>query len=100
IVANAWAGFGAAFGPVLVLALHWRGMNRNGAVAAIITGAATVIIWISADAFGTGLYEMIPGVILSTIAGIVVSKLSTPSAEVTEAMTTELDRKSTRLNSS
>lgn len=91
IVANAWAGFGAAFGPVLVLALHWRGMNRNGAVAAIVTGAATVIIWIAAGTFGTGLYEMIPGVILSTIAGIVVSKMSTPPAEVTEAMTTEFE---------
>lgn len=91
IVANAWAGFGSAFGPVMVLALHWKGMNKNGAIAAIVTGAATVIIWIAADAFGTGLYEMIPGVILATIAGIVVSKISTPSAEVAKAMSTEFE---------
>jgi sodium/proline symporter len=91
IVANAWAGFGAAFGPVMILALHWRGMNRNGAVAAIITGAATVIIWIMADGFGTGLYEIIPGFILALIAGIVVSKLATPTDEKEAAMKAEFD---------
>ena len=91
IVANAWAGFGAAFGPVMILALHWRGMNRNGAVAAIITGAATVIIWIMADGFGTGLYEIIPGFILALIAGIVVSKMATPTDEKEAAMKAEFD---------
>lgn len=76
IVANAWAGFGAAFGPLVVLSLHWKGMTRNGAVAAIIGGAATVIIWIAFGTFGTDLYEMIPGIIVSTLAGIIVSKMS------------------------
>lgn len=83
IVANAWAGFGAAFGPLVVLSLHWKGMTRNGAVAAIIGGAATVLIWIGFDGFTSlgfmpdeYLYEMIPGVIVSTLAAVIVSKLS------------------------
>src|SRR5699024_2305971 len=64
IVANAWAGFGAAFGPLVVMSLHWKGMTRSGAVASILGGAITVVIWIAAGTFGTGLYEMIPGVIV------------------------------------
>lgn len=76
IVANAWAGFGAAFGPLVVMSLHWKGMTRSGALAAIIGGAATVIIWIAAGTFGTGLYEIIPGVIVSTLLGIIVSKMT------------------------
>lgn len=76
IVANAWAGFGAAFGPLVVMSLHWKGMTRSGALAAIIGGAGTVIIWIAAGTFGTGLYEIIPGVIVSTLLGIIVSKMT------------------------
>lgn len=76
IVANAWAGFGAAFGPLVVMALHWKGITRSGAIASILGGAGTVIIWIAAGTFGTGLYEIIPGVIVATLAGIVVSKMT------------------------
>lgn len=76
IVANAWAGFGAAFGPLVVMSLHWKGMTRSGALAAIIGGAGTVIIWIAAGTFGTGLYEIVPGVIVSTLLGIIVSKMT------------------------
>lgn len=76
IVANAWAGFGAAFGPLVVMALHWKGITRSGAIAAIVGGAGTVIIWIAAGTFGTGLYEIIPGVIVSTLAAIIVSKMT------------------------
>lgn len=83
IVANAWAGFGAAFGPLVVLSLHWKGMTRNGAVAAILGGAATVILWIAFGGFTTlpfmpdeYIYEMIPGIIVSTLAAVIVSKAS------------------------
>lgn len=76
IVANAWAGFGAAFGPLVVMALHWKGITRSGAIAAILGGAGTVVIWIAAGTFGTGLYEIIPGVIVSTLLGIIVSKMT------------------------
>ena len=58
------------------MSLHWKGITRSGAIAAIVGGAATVIIWIAAGSFGTGLYEIVPGVIVSTLAGIIVSKMT------------------------
>nr|WP_305846120.1 hypothetical protein [Photobacterium kishitanii] len=45
LVSYAWAGFGAAFGPVLLLSLYWKSMNRYGALAGIIVGAVTVVVW-------------------------------------------------------
>src|SRR3546814_4047628 len=47
LVANAWAGFGAAFGPVILLALMWPRMTRGGALAGMLSGAAVVILWIA-----------------------------------------------------
>ncbi len=79
LVSYAWAGFGAAFGPVVVLSLYWKRITRNGALAGMITGTAVVIGWkeLFAD---TGLYEMVPGVLLATIAIVVVSRMGKPSA--------------------
>lgn len=77
LVGNAWAGFGAAFGPVMLLSLYWKNMNRWGALSGIIVGALTVIIWISIDGLSEFMYEMIPGFFLSLIAVIVVSKITT-----------------------
>ncbi|RSD28402.1 sodium/proline symporter PutP [Mesobacillus subterraneus] len=77
LVGNAWAGFGAAFGPVMLLSLYWKQMNRWGALAGIIVGSLTVIIWISIDGLSEFMYEMIPGFFLSLIAVIVVSKMTT-----------------------
>ena len=77
LVGNAWAGFGAAFGPVMILSLYWKQMNRWGALAGIVVGALTVIIWISIDGLSEFMYEMIPGFFLSLIAVIVVSMVTT-----------------------
>lgn len=68
LVAYAWAGFGAAFGPAIVMSLYWSGMNRNGALAGIITGGLTVIIWKQLNGGIFDLYEIVPGVILATVA--------------------------------
>ncbi|AUH63115.1 sodium/proline symporter PutP [Paracoccus zhejiangensis] len=76
LVANAWAGFGAAFGPLIVLALTWKRMTGAGAVAGLITGAVVVILWIASGLGGT-LYEIVPGFIAAWIAIVVVS-LATP----------------------
>ncbi len=58
LVSYAWAGFGAAFGPVVLISVLWKGMTRNGALAGVIVGAATVVLW---KQFSTlGLYEIIP----------------------------------------
>ena len=77
LVSYAWAGFGSAFGPVVVLSLIWKRMTRNGALAGMLVGAWTVIAWklIAVDRMGSGLYEMVPGVIAATVAIIVVSLL-------------------------
>jgi len=88
LVSNAWAGFGAAFGPVIVISLLWKGMTRNGALAGMLGGAITVILWISfkQDMGGwmADTYEMIPGVIVSTVLILLLSKTQIPSITMVE----------------
>ncbi|MBM9594065.1 sodium/proline symporter PutP [Roseitranquillus sediminis] len=78
LVANAWAGFGAAFGPLMILSLTWQRMTGLGAVAGLVVGALTVIVWSSLGwnaSFlgGPGVYEMIPGFLLAMGAIVIVS---------------------------
>ncbi|MEG0677842.1 MAG: sodium:proline symporter, partial [Comamonas sp.] len=81
MVSNAWAGFGAAFGPLVLLSLLWGRMTRNGALAGMIVGAVTVLVWQNYQWFK--LYEIVPGFALSSLAIIVVSLLGkAPSAAV------------------
>ena len=71
LVAYAWAGFGAAFGPTIILSLYWKNSNYLGALAGILTGGLTVIIWKQMSGGPGGifdLYEIVPGVLLSFIA--------------------------------
>lgn len=83
IVAYAWAGFGAAFGPALLASLYWRRTTRNGALAGIVTGGLTVLIWKQLDFLG--LYEIIPGFFLSLAAIYIVSKMDAePPKEITD----------------
>ncbi|MBM7580403.1 SSS family solute:Na+ symporter [Jeotgalibacillus terrae] len=81
IVSNAWAGFGSAFGPAILLSLYWKRMTRWGALAGMLTGAITVILWVYVLGLSSWLYEMIPGFILSTIAIVVVSLINGNSRE-------------------
>lgn len=82
LVSNAWAGFGAAFGPVVIGCLYWKNMTRNGALAGIVSGAITVLIWIYApitingQTLGAFMYEIVPGFIVCSSAIYFVSKLS------------------------
>jgi len=76
LVGYAWAGFGAAFGPLILLSLYWNNYNKYGAIASIIFGALTVIIWKNLTGGLFDLYEIIPGFILAAISGIVVSNLT------------------------
>lgn len=73
LVSYAWAGFGAAFGPVVILSVLWKGMTRNGALAGMIVGAVTVVVW--KNWIGLGLYEIIPGFILATLAIVIFSRI-------------------------
>lgn len=72
LVSYAWAGFGAAFGPVVLFSVLWPRMTRNGALAGILMGAATVLIWKQFS--WLGLYEIIPGFIFAS-AGIIIFSL-------------------------
>ncbi len=83
LVQNAWAGFGATFGPIVIMSLFWKRMTKYAAIAGIITGGTTVIVWILLRKFLTthtnytlaifNLYEIVPGFLFSLIAIIVVS---------------------------
>lgn len=75
LVSHAWAGFGASFGPVILISLFWRRMNVWGALAGMITGGITVIVWVSVG-LSQSLYEIIPGFILSTLAVFAASLLT------------------------
>ncbi|MCK2041786.1 sodium/proline symporter PutP [Chromohalobacter sp. TMW 2.2308] len=86
LVSNAWAGFGAAFGPLIILSLMWSRTNGAGAIAGMVVGAVTVMIWISLGwnaSFmgGSGVYEIIPGFIASFIAILVVSNVTKDAGE-------------------
>ena len=82
LVSNAWAGFGAAFGPVIIASLYWKKMTRNGALLGMITGAATVLLWIylpftiDGQSLSSLMYEIVPGFILCSIVIYFVSSLS------------------------
>ncbi|TQV84117.1 sodium/proline symporter PutP [Exilibacterium tricleocarpae] len=78
VVAYAWAGLGAAFGPALLLSLYWRRMNWQGAAAGIIVGGSTVPIWRQLSGGWFGLYELVPGFFLSLLAVVGVT-LATPA---------------------
>jgi SSS family solute:Na+ symporter/sodium/proline symporter len=92
LVSNAWAGFGAAFGPLIILSLHWKKMNKQGALAGMLTGAVTVLFWIYApitidgQSLSSLMYEIVPGFILATLAIVVVSKITSPPEASVEKM--------------
>ncbi|MGJ8562322.1 MAG: sodium/proline symporter PutP [Alphaproteobacteria bacterium] len=81
LVSNAWAGFGAAFGPIILLSLYWKGITRDGALAGMIVGAVTVLLWlylpitIGGASLSSTLYEIVPGFIMSFIFAVGVSIL-------------------------
>ena len=84
IVSNAWAGFGAAFGPAIIFSLYWKRLTLKGTVAGIIGGAATVIIWEYFLNFE--LYSIVPGFIVSIILTVVVSLIDKEPSDEVKAM--------------
>ncbi|EAX0008211.1 sodium:proline symporter, partial [Salmonella enterica] len=83
LVSYAWAGFGAAFGPVVLFSVMWSRMTRNGALAGMIIGAVTVIVW---KQYGwLDLYEIIPGFIFGSLGIVIFSLLGkAPTAAMQE----------------
>ena len=81
LVAYAWAGFGAAFGPVILLSLYWPRMNRAAALAGMITGGLTVWGWKSLEGGWFDLYELLPAFLASLCVSLLVGRLwPTPGA--------------------
>ena len=87
LVSNAWAGFGAAFGPLIILSLTWKRMTGAGAVAGLVTGAVVVASWIALGwnaefMGGPGVYEIIPGFVAAWVAIWAVSLVTTKTKDV------------------
>ncbi len=75
LVAHAWAGLGAAFGPVIVMSLYWKAMSRAGAAAGMLAGGLTVLIWHPLEGGLFDVYEILPGAILAALAAALFSRL-------------------------
>ena len=83
LVSYAWGGFGASFGPVILLSLFWRGMTRNGAIAGLLTGALTLAIWkpLSGGPLEIfDMFEVVPGFLFALIAVVIVSRMNAEPA--------------------
>ncbi len=83
MVENAWGGFGAAFGPVIILSLFWKRMTYKGAIAGVVCGSVVDVVWLLTLSGSTGVYEIVPGFLCGLIACVVVTLLDkAPSADV------------------
>lgn len=95
VVSYAWAGFGASFGPLMIMSLYWRRTNLKGALAGMIVGAVTVLVWNTFIAPLGGIfaiYELLPAFVLSLVSIIVVSLMTEePSKEITDEFDSYLD---------
>ncbi|MFK2827272.1 sodium/proline symporter PutP [Bacillus sp. B190/17] len=92
IVSFAWAGFGASFGPIILLSLYWRKITAKGALWGMITGAVTVLIWGNVDSLTNTIYEIVPGFIICWVVTYFVS-LATyqPNDEIDKEFTETLE---------
>ncbi len=88
VVSYAWAGFGASFGPLILFSLYWRRTTRQGAIAGMLTGALSVLVWhnlVKPLGGWLGVYELLPAFALACAAIVVVSLLTKePSKEITD----------------
>ena len=94
LVSYAWAGFGAAFGPVVILSVFWKRITAAGALAGMVAGAVTVVLWaefVKKPALAAGqngwttVYEIVPGFIACALVAVLVSLADkVPSKEVQE----------------
>jgi len=84
LVSYAWAGFGATFGPIMLFSLFWKRTTRNGALAGLIVGGLTTIIWKQLSGGIFDLYELLPGFIIGSLAILVASLLDNPPSKEIE----------------
>ena len=84
LVAYAWAGFGAAFGPLIILSLYNHTITKNGAIAGMVVGSLTVILYKQLEGGIFDLYELLPGFIAAWIATLVFSKIGAKNSKDVE----------------
>jgi len=82
LVGNAWAGFGAAFGPLIILSLLWKKTTATAGLLGMLVGGATILLWVYIPHDYKSVYEIIPGFILSFLTIVIVSFFSKPVAPV------------------
>ncbi|WP_107926921.1 sodium/proline symporter PutP [Lysinibacillus parviboronicapiens] len=88
LVGFAWAGFGAAFGPIILLSLYWRKLTNYGALSGMVAGAATAFIWGKIDILADALYEIVPGFLVCLIIAVFVSILTyRPNKDIEDEFT-------------
>jgi sodium/proline symporter len=79
VVSYAWAGLGASIGPAILVSLYWKKMTSSGALAGIVVGGLTVIVWSQLEGGIFNLYALVPGFIFSLVAIALVSLLDRKS---------------------
>ena len=84
LVGNAWAGFGAAFGPLIILSLLWKRITAAGGLSGMLVGAITVLLWVYLPHDYKNVYEMIPAFTLSFLTTVVVSLFTKPVSKEVE----------------
>src|SRR5699024_8059891 len=75
LVGFAWAGFGASFGPIVLLSLFWKRLSNWGALSGLVAGAVVAYAW-GQSALSDTLYEIVPGVVANLVVAVVVSRLT------------------------
>ncbi|UED80014.1 sodium/proline symporter PutP [Lysinibacillus sp. CD3-6] len=76
LVGFAWAGFGAAFGPIILLSLYWKKLTNYGALSGMVLGAVTAFVWGKINSLSTALYEIVPGFLVCLVIAIIVSMMT------------------------
>jgi sodium/proline symporter len=82
LVLYAWGGLASSFGPLIILSLYWKRVTRAGAMAGMIAGSATVVVWKNVPALSGFLYELVPGFVVSLIAILIASYLTRPTETI------------------
>jgi len=92
LVAFAWAGFGGAFGPIVLLSLYWRKLTAVGAFAGMVTGAVVVFVWGNIDVLSGAMYEIVPGFALNLLVAWLVSRATFKHDDTIQNEFTEMEQ--------
>ena len=98
LVAYAWAGFGAAFGPLVILSLYNPNITRLGAIAGMLTGSVSVIVWKHLEGGVFDLYELLPGFVFAWASILIFSSIGAKSSRESKAIFNEVSSRLKNIN--